>query len=137
VGKVLPSVSALYSTFITVLSDRREPLAIGAHTRATWRTALERLIAFRERGNDARFVDLSFEAVQRDPIGQVVQLYDQLGDDLGDEARQRMEAWWAESSKDRTGPGTYSADEFGLDAAMIANEFAFYARRFDVPVAPH
>jgi hypothetical protein len=137
VGKVLPSVSALYSTFIGVLSDRGDPLAIGAHARATWHTALERLIAFRDRGNEDRFVDLSFEAVQRDPIGQVGALYDQLGDELSDEARHRMEAWWAESTKDRSGPGTYSADEFGLDLGTIATDFAFYSDRFDVPVVTH
>jgi hypothetical protein len=134
VNKVLPSVSALYSTFICVLSHRCDLLAIGAHTTATWRTALERLIDFRDRGNEGRFVDLSFEAVQRDPIGQVTDLYAQLGDELTDDARQRMKAWWAESSKDRSGPGSYSAAEFGLDHAAIAAQFAFYTDRFDVPV---
>ena len=136
VGKVLPSVCALYSTLAGVLTDRLDPAAIGAHNRDVWRTALERLIAFRDRGNEDRFVDLSFDAVQHDPIGQVTVLYEQLGDELTDEARRRMEAWWAESTKDRSGPGTYSPDEFGLDAGTIATDFAFYHDRFDVPVAP-
>jgi hypothetical protein len=134
VAKVLPSVSALYSTFIGVLSDRRDPLAIGAHTRATWRRALERLISFRDRDNEGRFVDLSFEAVQRDPIGQVTGLYARLGDELTDETRDRMTAWWAESSRARSGPGTYSPDEFGLDPHTIAADFTFYYTRFDIPV---
>jgi hypothetical protein len=136
VGKVLPSVCALYSTLIGVLTERLDPVAVGAHNRDLWRTALERLIAFRDRGNEDRFVDLSFEAVQRDPIGQVAELYEQLGDELTDEARRRMEAWWAESSKERSGPGTYSPDEFGLDARTMATDFAFYYNRFDIPVAP-
>ena len=131
---MLPSVCALYSTLIGVLTDRLDPVAIGAHNRDVWRAALERLIDFRDRGNEDRFVDLSFEAVQRDPIGQVTELYDQLGDELTDEARRRMEAWWAESSKHRSGPGTYSPDEFGLDAGTIATDFAFYYDRFDIPV---
>lgn len=135
VGKVLTSVCALYGTLAGVLTDRLDPLSIGAHNRATWRTALERLIEFRDRGNDHRFVDLSFEAVQSDPIGQVTELYAQLGDELSDEARQRMEAWWAESSKDRAGPGSYSTHDYGLDPQVIAAEFAFYSDRFDVPVA--
>jgi hypothetical protein len=45
-----------------------------------------------------------------------------------------MKAWWAESSKDRSGPGSYSAAAFGLDHAAIAAQFAFYTDRFDVPV---
>ena len=52
----------------------------------------------------------SFEAVQRDPIGQVSRLYAELGDDLSDEARQRMQDWWSESSNDRSGPGSYAPE---------------------------
>lgn len=136
VGKVLPSVCALYGTLAGVLTDRLDPAAIGARNRDVWRTALERLIAFRDRGHEDRFVDLSFDAVQHDPIGQVTDLYDQLGDELTDTARHRMEAWWVESSKDRSGPGTYAADVFGLDAGTIATDFAFYYDRFDISVAP-
>lgn len=135
VAKVLPSVSALYGTFIEVLSDRRDRPAIGAHTSATWHTALERLIAFRERGNDDRFVDLSFESVQQDPMAAVAELYDRLGDELTDEARDRMAAWWAQSSEGRSGPGSYPAEDFGLDVDTIARDFAFYAERFDVSAA--
>jgi hypothetical protein len=136
VGKVLPSVCALYDTFTNILSDRADPLATGRHNSAVWRTALERLIDFRDRGNEDRFCDLSFEAVQQDPMAEVAKLYAALDDDLTDTARHRMERWWAESSKDRSGPGSYRAETFGLDPATIAQEFAFYYDRFDVPVAP-
>jgi hypothetical protein len=136
VGKVLPSVCALYSTLTTILTERPDPVAIGTHNLELWRTALERLIAFRDRGNEDRFHDLSFEAVQRDPIGQVAQLYAELGDDLGEQARLRMQDWWIESSKDRSGPGSYPPEPYGLDPATIAEQFAFYYERFGVPVAP-
>jgi Sulfotransferase family len=136
VGKVLPSVCALYSTLSTILTDRPDPEAIGAHNSEVWRTALERLIDFRDRGNDHRFFDLSFDAVQRDPIGQVTQLYADLGDDLSDTASQRMREWWAQSSENRSGPGSYSPGTFGLDRTTIDEEFAFYYERFGIPVAP-
>ena len=66
------------------------------------------------------------------PSGEVVRLYDELDDDLSDEARRRMEEWWVESSQDRTGPGNYRPEAFGLDPAVIAEEFAFYHERFFV-----
>jgi hypothetical protein len=135
VGKVLPSVCALYSMLSTILTTRPDPLAIGAHSLEVWRTALERLIAFRDQGNEGRFHDLLFEAVQRDPIGQVEGLYAELGDELSDDARRRMEDWWTESSRDRSGPGNYPAEAFGLDPTAIAEQFAFYYKRFNVPVA--
>ena len=136
VGKVLPSVSALYSTFAGVLSDGLDPVVIGTHNHQTWRVALERLVAFRDRGHEHRFFDLAFDDVQRDPIGQVTRLYDQLGDDLSAEARKKMEQWWALNSKDRSGPGHYRADTYGLDPDAIAGDFAFYHDRFHVPHTP-
>ncbi len=134
VGKVLPSVCALYGSLTSVLTERLDPLAIGAHSREVWSTGLRRLIDFRDRGNEERFHDLSFEDVQRDPIGEVARLYRELGDDLNEEARRRMQNWWALSSKDRRGPAGHPPDRFGLDPASVAQEFAFYNDRFGVRV---
>jgi hypothetical protein len=130
VGAVLPSVCALYNTLAKVLADGLDAHAIGAHNLKTWRTGLERLIAFRDDGNDHRFFDLDFDAVQRDPIGQVEQLYSQLGDELTADARERMTAWWNKAASARTGSGSHSMDEFGLDPADIHEQFAFYNERF-------
>ena len=75
IGKVLPSVCALYSSLSSILTERLDATALGAHSREVWSTALGRLIDFRDRGNEKRFHDLSFDEVQRDPIGEVTRLY--------------------------------------------------------------
>ncbi|WP_426573738.1 sulfotransferase family protein [Aquihabitans sp. McL0605] len=136
IGKVLPSLCALYDTLSCVLTERPDPVAIGTQNLELWRISLERLIAFRERGNDHRFHDLAFEDVQRDPIGSMERLYADLGDELTPETRRGMEAWWADASKDRSGPGRYDPAAYGLDLAAIQEQFAFYYDRFDIPVAP-
>ena len=43
-----------------------------------------------------------------------------------------MQKWWADNSKDRSGPGSYSPEEFGLDPAAIAEQFIFYSKRFGI-----
>ena len=134
VGKVLPSVCAVYDALSNILTERPDPIAIGTHNVAVWRCALERLIDFRDRGNEHRFHDLSFAAVQRDPMGQVARLYDELGDDLGDDARRRMQDWWAASANQRSGRQSHPAEKFGLDTAAIREQFAFYHDRYDVPI---
>jgi hypothetical protein len=134
VGKVLPSVCALYESLSNVLTERPDPVAIGAHNVAVWRCGLERLIAFRDRGNEDRFHDLSFAAVQRDPLQQVSGLYAALGDELTDEARSRMQAWWSDGAARRSGPHTYEPATYGLDLAAVREQYAFYYERFDVPV---
>jgi hypothetical protein len=109
-------------------------VAIGIHNSELWRYSLQRLIAFRDSGNEDRFFDVSFADVQRDPMAAVAQLYAELGDDLSSDARRRMQEWWAESSLERSGPHTYKAETFGLDPAKIREQFAFYSDRFDVPL---
>ena len=132
VGKVLPSVCAVFEALSDVLTERPDPLAIGVHNSELWRYSLERLIAFRDGGNEGRFFDVSFGEVQRDPMAAVGNLYADLGDELSDDARRNMEAWWAGSSKERSGPHTYRAETFGLDPAVIREQFSFYYDRFDV-----
>jgi Sulfotransferase family len=134
VGQVLPSVCALYGTLSSILTERPDPIAIGRHNVDVWKTSLERLIDFRDRGNESRFHDLSFDAVQRDPLAQVSQLYAELGDDLTAEARRRMQDWWAESSRERSGPHHYEPATFGLDRVEIREQFDFYYDRFDIKV---
>jgi Sulfotransferase family len=132
VGKVLPSVCAVFEALSNVLTDQPDPVAIGTHNADLWQCSLERLIAFRDSGHESRFFDVSFEEVQRDPMGAVAQLYAELGDDLSDDASHRMQDWWNESSKDRSGPHSYRAETFGLDPASIRERFSFYNDRFDV-----
>ena len=134
IRRVLPSVCALYDTFSCILTERRDPVAIGALNVELWRCSLERLVDFRDRGNEGRFHDLSFAALQRDPIAEVATLYAELGDDLTGDVRRRMQDWWAESAKQRSGPQSYRAEDYGLDPATVRERFAFYYDRFDVPV---
>lgn len=134
VGKVLPSVCALFEALSDILTERPDRLAIGSHNTELWRYSLQRLIDFRDRGNEDRFFDLSFQSVQRDPLAAVDQLYSQLGDVLTDDARSRMQEWWSEDSKVRSGPHRYNAEMFGLDPDAIREEFAFYSDRFVVPL---
>ena len=134
VGKVLPSVCAVFEALSNVLTDHPDAVAIGTHNSELWRYSLQRLIEFRDNGNDGRFFDVSFAAVQRDPIDAVAQLYAELGDDLSGDARRRMQNWWLESSKERSGPHTYKAETFGLSPAKIREQFAFYYDRFDVTI---
>ena len=134
VAKVLPSVCAVFEALSNVLTEHPDPAAIGAHNAALWRYSLERLMEFRDSGNEARFFDVSFAAVQKDPMAAVAQLYAELGDDLSADARRRMQDWWAASSKERSGPRSYRAETFGLDPGSIREQFAFYYERFDVPI---
>jgi hypothetical protein len=132
VGQVLPSVCALYHALSSVLTDRPDPVAIGTANLAVWRVAVERLLEFRDRGNEHRFVDLSFDAVQRNPIAEIKRLYAALGEHLSPDASTAMQAWWSANAVDRAPSAPHAPGEFGLHAADIATAFAAYHRRFGI-----
>jgi hypothetical protein len=129
VGKVLPSVCALYAALGGVLAENLDLPAVGAHNTMVWRAALERLLSFRDAGREDRFFDLSFEDVQRDPIAQVENLYARLGDVFSDDARARMTAWWHHNATQRAA-SSHDAAAFGLDVTSLDAAFAFYNDRF-------
>lgn len=133
-GRVLPSVCAVKQALSSPLTTHLDPVALGEHEVMLWSESLERLIRFRDAGNEDRFFDVQFADVQADPIGSVERLYAALGDELTAETRERMAQWWEESAADRaTGPRPDPA-EFGLDLDALRERFAFYHQRFDVPV---
>jgi len=133
-GRVLPSVCAVKQALSSPLTTHLDPIALGEHEVALWSESLERLVRFRDDGNEHRFCDVQFADVQSDPIGSVEQLYVELGDELTAETRERMAQWWEDSAADRaTGPRPDPAD-FGLDLDALRERFAFYHQRFDVPV---
>jgi len=53
---------------------------------------------------------------------------------LTDEARSRMTSWLAGHPKTQHGVHRYTADEFGLNAALVREQFTFYTERFDPPI---
>lgn len=133
-GRVLPSVCAVKQALSSPLTDHLDPAALGEHEVMLWSESLERLIRFRDAGNEDRFFDVQFADVQADPLGAVERLYRELGDELTDDTRQRMAQWWEESAADRsTGPRPDPA-AYGLDMDDLRRRFAFYHQRFGVPV---
>jgi sulfotransferase family protein len=132
ITKVIPSVAAVMSALSSPLSERPDPAYLGRHNADVWETALRRLIAFRDAGNEDRFFDIAFADMQTEPMEQISRLYEWLGRDPGDEARQAMAAWWEQNSRERHGSHSHQASDFGLDAGELRERFAFYTDRFDV-----
>ena len=98
---------------------------------------MKRLITFREQpGNDERFYDIHFRAMQDDPIGQVRGLYEWLGEPVTPEFEEGMAAFWEENEAreryEKPDPAV-----FGIDYDAVRGEFAEYLRRMEkwAPVA--
>jgi Sulfotransferase family len=130
ITSVLPSVCALKAALSTPLTHSLDQSALGEHEQLLWRGALEDLIEFRDGGREDRFFDVSFAALQSEPIGAMETLYRQLGDDLPADTRGQMAGWWQENSADRPQGRRPDPADFGLDSATLRQEFSFYDSRF-------
>ena len=83
----------------------------------------------RDAHGDDRFFDMDFRAVQRDPIKEVRDLYDWLGEPVTDEFATGMARWWHAHAENREENIHPDPSTFGLDLDDVRNRFAVYTAR--------
>lgn len=134
IANVIPSVSDVYFELSKDNTDTPDRHWMGEVTTEAAMLGMERLIAFRERGNEHRFFDIYFAPFQKDPFPVMQQLYDFLGEEFTPEAHAAMAKWRSETPRDKHGIHEYNPGAFGLDTAKLRAQFRFYTDRFDVPL---
>lgn len=134
VAKVMPSVADVYFELSNINTDDIDKKWIGEITSEMVETGINRLIAFREKGNEDRFFDIHFAPFQKDPFPTVQKLYDFLGEEFTPEAHARMLAWRNDTPRDKHGRHEYNGADYGFDTASLRERFRFYTDRFDVPL---
>jgi hypothetical protein len=96
-------------------------------------TMLDRIVEFRSRHGDDRFVDLAYRDVVDDPIGCVRRIYARLGRELTPGTEATMRDHLATATQHRYGTHVYSLAEFGLRREQLDERLSRYLDRFDVP----
>jgi hypothetical protein len=132
-SRVLPSLCSLVSGWRGLYEGGVDRRAIGARQVEMWAGIMERGIAARQRLPEDRFFDLPFREVVEDPVAAAGRIQAHFGLDLSAEAERRMRAWHAQNPPGRHGEHRYRAEDFGLREAEVAERFAPYLARFDVP----
>lgn len=135
-AKVLPSVCSLVTGWRSLYEGGADPKAIGAWQVELYAGMIEKAMAVRARSDPGQFHDLPFRELVADPVGAIARMYAHFGFDWTPEAEGRMRAWHAANPQHKHGGHRYSAERFGLSEDGIAERFADYARRFDVPREP-
>jgi len=122
---VILSVAVVYSDIIDKFTDEPDYHYIGQLNIDCWTEAINRAIAWRERGNDHRFYDIHFRAMHKDPIGEVRGLYRWLGQEVSPEFETAMRAFW--DSNDTSGrPPKPDPAKFGIDFDEVRARFSDY-----------
>jgi hypothetical protein len=131
-AEVLGSVCSLVAYTRSWVSDRDDSAELGPQQAALWNEALERAMAFREKAGERRFADVTFAALNADPLAAVGDAYERLGLELSGEAARRMRAWSAENPQGSHGVHDYALEDFGLTAAMVRTTYRRYTERFGI-----
>ncbi len=134
VANVVPSMADLFFELTQPYTDRPDKQWIGELATLNAELGQQRMIAFRERGNEHRFFDIYFAPFQKDPFPVLEQLYAFLGEEFTPEARAAMLKWRSETPRDKHGRHEYNPAEYGLDTADLRRRLAFYHDRFNVPL---
>ncbi|CUU59253.1 Sulfotransferase family protein [Parafrankia irregularis] len=128
-AEVIVSVADLYSVLGGMFSDDVDPRYLGALNIEQWAVGMRRALAFRAAGNEHRFFDLDFRAIQRDPIAAVRSLYAWLGEPVTPEFEAGMARWWRENAESREPNVHPDPATFGIDPEQVRPLFADYSER--------
>jgi hypothetical protein len=115
-------------------SDSADPELIAADWTERWAQALEKFLAVRDRGSPARFLDLSYDDIERSPLETVERVYEFLRWPFTAAARAAMTRFVTANPKDKHGVHRYSLAQYGLDRDAEMRRFGAYCSRFNIAV---
>lgn len=131
-AQLIPSVASLLRTvhhgFLG--AEAMSSHEIGAFVLEHLAVSIGRVMAFRQKHGDGRFIDVTHGGFNADPFGAVERIYGWLGVELSPGARADMEAWLDRNRKGAHGEHRYAAEDFGLTSQSIRSAFADYSARF-------
>jgi hypothetical protein len=114
----------------------QNPAALGREMVAHFAEGVQRAMEARATIGEDRFLDVSQEQVERDPVGTAERIYRFAGLGLTDDVKAAMGEWAAGNRRGSRGAHHYTAEEFGLTSNGVYAEFADYCRRFAPYVSP-
>jgi hypothetical protein len=128
------SVCSLIHTLSGTFSDADHRRYIAEHWTAMLEMSIERLDAFRAAHPERPILDVQYDDLLRAPVETVASIYEAVGDALTQEARAAITSYVDGKGKGRLGVHRYDLAEFGLDEAEVAERFASYVARYDIPL---
>lgn len=129
-AQVLGSVCSLIHYTRSWSSDRDDAAGLGPEMTDRWSEAVRRAMDFRARVGDERFADVSFAALQTDPVGAVARSYERVGLTFSEASRAAVTSWAGRHEPGSSGSHTYALTDFGIDADEVRERFAPYIEAF-------
>jgi len=112
-----------------IFSDSVDAHEVGRHWLAKIARMLRESMDARAR-HRAAFIDVQYQALMTDPMGEVARVYEHAGLPLSDEARTAIRASLSTNRQHKYGRHHYALADFGLDAATVDAATSVYRQRY-------
>src|SRR6266481_5896219 len=126
----MASVSSLVTILRSAFSDNVDAIAACREAIHYWSETMGKFLRERDRLAGDRIYDLEFDAICRDPMAAVGQIYEHFGWSLSPEAERRMRALVTGHAQRQSGNHRYDLSEFGSSPEEVFSAFAPYCQRF-------
>ncbi len=126
--KTVPSFCSMCANLFEPLTNSYDKNEIGEH----WANKLAKVLNHCMRisnTNAKNFINLEFNKMIKDPIAEMNEVYNFIGEDFSDQAENAMKAW-KEENKHEMGAHQYSLEEFGLQSSFIDINFEKYINQY-------
>ena len=130
------SVCSLITTLTSTFSDADHTAYIAEHWTDMLARSIDGLNAFRDAHPEVPIVDVQYAELTADPLATMTRVYEAFDDELTGQAHDAMRHHVESRPKGSRGRHGYDLDAFGLDGPALAERFAPYVQRYDVPLEP-
>lgn len=130
---VLPSTCSLTATMRGLASTAVHPQRIGTQVSEALAIGFERAMRSRRHADPARFCDVYYRDLMRDPIAVVRAIYRHFDIELTPAAECAMLVRLADTPRHERGVHRYSLEQFHLDREQERRRFAAYREAFEIP----
>jgi hypothetical protein len=103
---------------------------LGESALEMYRHALENVMALRQGELASRFIDIRFDELVADPIGNFRRLMNEMGMTVTPADEGAATDWMSQNQRGSFPPHRYALEDYGLSRESIADSLAFYHERF-------
>jgi hypothetical protein len=130
-AEAVSSLASLCHALQSMDSGHTDPAATGSYCLELADRGLSQMIKVRAARPKARFVDVQYQELLRDPIGEVERICEAVQRPLDERGAQAVSSWLG-SHPHRPGAHRYRPEDFGLSGPALRERYGEYVKRFGV-----
>ncbi|MCP4350624.1 MAG: sulfotransferase [Desulfobacterales bacterium] len=133
-NKLIPSICSLMESFRRMFKPDADSADTGREFYNDWADMLDRCIQARDTSDPARFFDVQYQDLLKEPVDTVRKIYNHFGYSFTDQFEKGMIEWLAKNPQHKYGVHKYSLEQYGLNQEEMNQRFAAYRERFSIPL---